>query len=203
MSSSGGKSSPGSLTGASSADATVMTMPTGSQLSGDGGVAPLETTSAGSNVRMGNAIRVMKRFSRSTSPRTTTRRSPKRDIETVETEDAKDSEELRSARVSYQYLNDEYSCLHDGYTRLYAESQEEFPQLTRCNMAMNTHLQEMVQEDEGATVRIAELQKKLRLAESLADHIYTKYEELAHENHEEHSQFDEVRSKMEDMTGEM
>ena len=30
-----------------------------------------------------------------------------------------------------------------------------------------------------------------------------KYEELAHENHEEHSQFDEVRSKMEDMTREM
>ena len=30
--------SPGSLTGASSADATVMTMPTGSQVSGEGGV---------------------------------------------------------------------------------------------------------------------------------------------------------------------
>ena len=56
MSSSGGKSSeqfsfaapggamamsqpsPGSMTGASSADATVMTMPTGSQVSGEGGV---------------------------------------------------------------------------------------------------------------------------------------------------------------------
>ena len=151
MSSSGGKSSgqfsggaasqssPGSLTGASSADATIMTMPTGSQVSGEGRIAPPEMTSAGSGVRMGNAKRVMKRFSRSTSPRTTTRRSPKRDIERVEIEDSKDfeeremqlMEELRSARVSYQYLNDEYSCLHDGYTRLYAESQEEFSQLTK------------------------------------------------------------------------
>ena len=34
-------------------------------------------------------------------------------------------------------------------------------------------------------------------------HIYTKYEQVAHENHEEHSQFDEVTSKMEDMTSEM
>ena len=66
----------------------------------------------------------------------------------------------------------------------------------------NTHLQEMVQEDEGATIRIEELERKLRLAESLADHIYT-YEELPYENHEEHTQFDEVRSKMEDMTSEM
>ena len=120
------RSSPGSLTGASSADATVMTMPTRSQITGDGGVAPPETTSAGSGVKMGNAKRVMKRFSRSTSPRTTTRKSPKRDIERVEIEDVRLMEELRSARVSYQYLNDEYSCLRDGYTRLYAESQEDF-----------------------------------------------------------------------------
>ena len=42
---------------------------------------------------------------------------------------------------------------------------------------MGTHLQEMMQEDEGATIRIEELERKLRLAESLADHIYTKYEE--------------------------
>ena len=68
---------------------------------------------------------------------------------------------------------------------------------------MNTHLQEMMQEDEGATIRIEELERKLRLAESLAKHIYTKYEQVAHENHEEHSQFDEVTSKMEDMTSEM
>ena len=102
------QSSPGSITGASSADAaTVITMP-----SGDGRVAPLEATSTGSDVRMGNAKRVMKRFTRSTSPRTTSRRSPKRDIERVEIEDAKELEErevrlleeLRSARVSYQYL---------------------------------------------------------------------------------------------------
>ena len=106
-------------------------------------------------------------------------------------------------RVSYQHLSDEHSCLHDGYTKLYAESGEEFSQMTKCNMAMNTHLQEMMQEDEGATIRIEELERKLRLAESLAGHIYTKYEEVAHENHEEHSQFDEVTSKMEDMTSEM
>ena len=52
-------------------------------------------------------------------------------------------EELRSARVSYQHLNDEYTCLHDGYKRLYAESTEDFSQMTKCNMAMNTHLQEV------------------------------------------------------------
>ena len=51
------QSSPGSLTGASSADATVMTMPTGSQVSGEGRVAPPETTSAGSDARTGNAKR--------------------------------------------------------------------------------------------------------------------------------------------------
>ena len=160
---------------------------------------------------MGNAKRIAKRFTGSTSPRTTSRRSPKRDIEKAEFEVAKEHEErevrlieeLRSARVSYQYLNDEYSCLHDGYTKLYAESREESSQMTKCNMAMNTHLQEMMQEDEGATISIEELEKKLRLAESLADHIYTKYEQVAHENHEEHSQFDEVTSKMEDMTSEM
>ena len=159
---------------------------------------------------MGNAKRIMKRFARSTSPRTITRRSPKRDIEKVEIEDAKEYEEieiklleeLRSARVSYQHLNDKYSYLHDGYTRLYAESGEEFSQMTKCNMAMNTHIQEM-QEDEGATIRIEELEKKLRLAESLADHIHTRYETVAYENHEEHSQLDEVTSKMEDMTSEM
>ena len=70
-------------------------------------------------------------------------------------------------------------------------------------MAMGTHLQEMMQEDEGATIRIEELERMLRLAESLADHIYTKYEEVARENHEEHSQFDEVRPKMEVKNSEM
>ena len=59
-----------------------------------------------------------------------------------------------------------------------------------------------IQEDEGATIRIEELERKLRL-ESLAGHIYTKYEEIAYENHEEHTQFDEARSKMEDMTSKM
>ena len=53
-----------------------------------------------------------------------------------------------------------------------------------------------MQEDEGATIRIEELERKLRLAESMADHIYTK-------NPEEHSHFDEVKTKMEDMTSEM
>ena len=62
-------------------------------MSGEGGVAPRETTSTGSDVRRGNAKRVMKRFTRPTSPRTTSRRSPKRDIERVEIEDAKDFEE--------------------------------------------------------------------------------------------------------------
>ena len=67
-------------------------------------------------------------------------------------------EELRSARVSYQYLNDEYRCLHDGYAGRCGESQEEFSQLTKCNMAMNANLREMIQEDEGATARIEELE---------------------------------------------
>ena len=83
-------------------------------------------------------------------------RSPKRSIERVEIEDAKGIEEreiqlveeLRSARVSYQYLNDKYSCLHAGYARLFSGPQEEFSQLTRCNESMHDHLQEMMQEDE-------------------------------------------------------
>ena len=122
-----------------SADAaTVMTMPSTSQIAGDGRVAPLETTSAGSDVRMGNARTVLRKFSRSTSPRTTTRRSPKRDVDSrveieddaqdIEERDMQLMEELRSAGVSYQYLNDEYSCLREGYARLYVESQEEFSQ---------------------------------------------------------------------------
>ena len=88
------QSSPGSLTGASSADATIVTMPTGSQIFGEGEVAPPETTSAGSGTT-GNMKGVLKRFERSTSPRTSTRRSAKRDIERVEVEDAKDSEKER------------------------------------------------------------------------------------------------------------
>ena len=121
------QSSPGSLTGASSADATIMTMPTGSQVSGEGRVAPPEATSTGSDTRTGNAKRVLKRFTRSTSPRMSMDRSPKRSIERVEIEDAKDVEmremqlieELRSARVSYQYLHDEYSyCIYMLDTRI-------------------------------------------------------------------------------------
>ena len=73
-------------------------------MSGEGRVARPETTSAGSDVRMGNTKRVMKRFARSTSPRTT-RRSPKRDVERVDAKDFEEREmrvveELRSARVS-------------------------------------------------------------------------------------------------------
>ena len=44
--------------------------------------------------------------------------------------------------------------------------------MAKCNMTMNIHLQEMMQEDEGATIRIEELEKKLRLAEPRADHIH-------------------------------
>ena len=76
--------SPGSLTGASSADATATTMPTGSQASGEGRVAPPETKSAGSDARTGNAKRTLKRFARPTSPRTNMGRSPKRSIERVD-----------------------------------------------------------------------------------------------------------------------
>ena len=48
------QSSPGSITGASSADAaTVMTMPSTSQMSGEGRIAPLQATSTGSDVRLG------------------------------------------------------------------------------------------------------------------------------------------------------
>ena len=49
-----------------------------------------------------------------------------------------------------------------------------------------------MQEDEGATIGIEELEQKLRLAESMDQ-----------ESHEEHSQLDEVRCKMRDMTSEM
>ena len=140
------QSSPGSITGASSADAaTVITTPSTSQISGEGGVAPREMTSTESDVRMGNAKRIVKRLTRSTSPRTTLRRPPNRDIKRVEIEDATEMrliEELPSARVPYQHLSDEYSCLHDGYTKLYAESEEEISQMTKCNMAVNDHLRD-------------------------------------------------------------
>ena len=70
------QSSPGSINDASSVEtATVITMPSTSQASGNGRVAPLETTSAGSDARIGNAKRIVKRLTRSTSPRTTSRRS--------------------------------------------------------------------------------------------------------------------------------
>ena len=69
------QSSPGSLTGASSADATAMTMPKGSHLSGEGRVVPPEPTATGSDARTSNAKRVMKRLERSTSPRTNIARS--------------------------------------------------------------------------------------------------------------------------------
>ena len=36
----------------------------------------------------------------------------------------------------------------------------------------------MMQEDEGATIRIEELEHKLRLAEQMAGHIYGKYKNL-------------------------
>ena len=134
-----------------------------------------------------------------------------RDIEKTEIEDAKDYgekevrliEELRSPRVSYQHLNDEYSCLHDGYNKLFAESREEFSQMTKCNMAMNARLQEMMQEDESATIRIEELERKLRLAESMADHIYTRSMNKSLMRIMKNTHFDEVKTKMEDMTSEM
>ena len=69
------QSSPGSLTGASSAGATVMTMPTGSQISGEGSVAPPESIATGSDARLGSAKRTLKRFTISTSPRMRTLRS--------------------------------------------------------------------------------------------------------------------------------
>lgn len=47
-----------------------------------------------------------------------------------------------------------------------------------------------------------EFERKFRHAELLADHIYTKYEEVPRENHEEYSQFDELRFKMEDINQE-
>ena len=82
------QSSPGSLAGASSADATVMTMSTGSQVSGEGRVAPPESIATRSDARIGNAKKSLRRFTRSTSPRTNIDKSPKRSIERVEIEDA-------------------------------------------------------------------------------------------------------------------
>ena len=37
----------------------------------------------------------------------------------------------------------------------------------------------------------------------MAGHVYQKYQELAQESHQEHSQLDEVRSKMRGMTSEL
>ena len=86
------QSSPGSLTGASSADATVLTMPTGSQVSGESRVA-LPEHPTGSDMRMGNAKRTLRRFTRSTSPRTSIAKSPKRNIEKVELDEVRDVRE--------------------------------------------------------------------------------------------------------------
>ena len=56
-------------------------------------------------------------------------------------------EELHSARVAYQFLHDEYNCLHAGYSQLYLRSEEEFAQMSSYNRSRQEHLQEMMQED--------------------------------------------------------
>ena len=113
------QSSPGSNTGASSADAaTVMTMP--SQASGESRAQP---PASSSRARSGNTRVPLKRFQRSTSPVTKpTARSPKSCIEKARREEVNDpmgeirlTEDLRSSRIAYQQLYDEYTYLQAGY----------------------------------------------------------------------------------------
>ena len=151
------QSSPGSgMTGISSNDATVITM----------------QRATGSLSRARDMRRSLRTFSRSTSPRITHNRSPKKSIEKVRitsgSPDHREAsrevqllEELRSSNMAYQ----KHSHLQSGYTDLYQRSNEEFANVSNYGRAIETRLlQEMVQEDEGARIRIEELEHKLRLA---------------------------------------
>ena len=75
--------------------------------------------------------------------------------------------------------------------------------MSNYNRYMQSHLQEMQQEDEGATYRIEELECKLRLAESTANHILKRYEGLAQENNEGHHELESVQNRMVSMESEL
>lgn len=187
------------MTGSSADAMTVMTMPTGSQLSGQGkALAPRKT---------------IRSSARSTSPRTLSTRSPRRSIEKTRYEDDRSlrdrkreihlAEELRSAELAYNFLHSEHECLQVGYSQLHSESGEEFRQMAHYNGVMQAHIQEMMQEDEGSTIRIEELEHKLRLAESTADHIYSRYRDLARESEQGQEELESVKSKMDNMSSEL
>ena len=154
----------------------------------------------------------MRATTRSTSPITSTARSPRRSIEKRRDDDRGTKEqrreiqlgeELRSARNAYNFLHEEYECIQAGYSRLHHEAEVEFRQMSDYNRKMQEHLQEMTQEDEGATIRIEELGHKLRLAESTAEHIYMRYQELAQETHQEHSELESVKATKDRMSQEL
>ena len=65
--------------------------------------------------------------------------------------------------------SEEYSHSQSGCAGLYQRSKEEFANVSMYGRTIETRLQEMVQEDEGATIRIGELEHKLQLAEQMAD----------------------------------
>ena len=73
--------------------------------------------------------------------------------------------------MTYQFLREEYPSLQSGDSGLFQRSKEVFASVSNYGWTMEMRLQELVQEDEGATVRIGELEHKLRLAEQVADHV--------------------------------
>ena len=75
--------------------------------------------------------------------------------------------------------------------------------MSNYGKTIEMRLQEMVQEDEGATIRIGELEHKLRLAEQMPGHIYGRYRELSEESNVEQSELHAMNQKMENMSNEL
>lgn len=61
----------------------------------------------------------------------------------------------------------------------------------------------MSQADEGATYRIEDLERKLRLAESTANHIYGRCELLTQHNSKEQNEIGSVNARMTSMSTEL
>lgn len=80
---------------------------------------------------------------------------------------------------------------------------EEFTNVSNYGRTMETRLQEIMQEDEGATIRIGKLEHKLRLVEQMADHICGRYKEPAKESNQEQSEFHAMNHIMENVPSEL
>ena len=125
------------------------------------------------------SLRALRYSLRSTSPRMVHNRFPKKSIEKVRitsgSPDHREAsrevqllEELRSSNVAYQFLHEEHSTLQSGCAGLHRDPKK-VCECVHNGRTIETRLQEMAQEDEGATIRIGELEHELRLAEQMAD----------------------------------